>query len=307
MLLLLAVGPYLLGGRLVPALWAGTAGGKQIATLPIRFDPGSPLEIVRRLSVEEDRRHISPGGLLYPNWAAALGVLDVLTIGAFYPVGFHELNAGLFPFWERDPQHGLNPDRFVPPPIGSHVAPGYGRMLAANRVSLLTFHRGAAAFPPAPSPYARERCKPVAWQDTTSIEAWLCPDIGGVGYFPSVVLRADSRVEALAVLQHSSPERIAALAVLGPELDLSGPGLAGPAPSPATGRVISVDRRGDDLTYQLEVERGGIFAIADSWFRGWHATVNGQPAGLSRCNVAFKAVNVPAGRVTVSLHFQAGT
>jgi hypothetical protein len=34
--------------------------------------------------------------------------------------------------------------------------------------------------------------------------------------------------------------------------------------------------------------------------------VNGAPAGLTRCNVAFKAVNVPAGRVAVSLRFEPG-
>jgi uncharacterized membrane protein YfhO len=67
--------------------------------------------------------------------------------------------------------------------------------------------------------------------------------------------------------------------------------------------VIAVRRAGDDLTYRLDVKRAGVFVIADTYYRGWTALVNGQRAGISRANVTFKAVNVPAGQVELNLHF----
>jgi hypothetical protein len=303
-LLLTATAPYLVGGALAEPLWRGTAGAPEGPGLPLPAELTGPLATVRELSQHEDRRHASPGGFLYPNWAAALGILDLFTIGALYPVGYHELNAGLFPWWERDPQHGLNPDRFVPPPAEAIHSVEFQRVLAVNRVSLLTFELGRPVFPAGPSPYERQRCRPVAGDRALLLEAWLCPDVGGVGYFPGLVERAPSRPAAIERLRAASPVELLSLAVLGPEVDLSGPGRLPAAALPAVGQVLTVERRSDALDYLLEVEVPGLFVVADGWFRGWRATVNGAPAGLSRCNVAFKAVNVPAGRVALSLRFE---
>ena len=91
-------------------------------------------------------------------------------------------------------------------------------------------------------------------------------------------------------------------ALLGPELD---PALAAGEGGIAAGegRVVSVDRRGDELDYVLDVARPGPFVIADTFFRGWSATVNGRSTPISRANVAFKAVLVPQGRVDLKLRF----
>jgi hypothetical protein len=300
-LVLFAFMPYFFGSPISDSLWVGRAGAPQVAPLPVNIDSSTPLGTVQSLARTEDRRHFSPAGFLYPNWSGALDIPDLLSIGAFYPIGYHELNAALFPRWERDPQHGLVPDRFVPPPPSATMSPEFQRVMAAHRVSLLTFIAGKAFFAAAPSPYDRTRCRLLSRSLSAAAESWVCPEIGGIGYFPERIQVVHSRPEALTILQGAPPSEIIRLGVLGPELDLAAPLEAG------AGRVLSVERQGDDLAYVLEVERAGVFVIADTWFRGWHATVNGAPVPISRANVAFKAVRVPTGRVELHLHFSPET
>jgi hypothetical protein len=285
----------------------GRGGAAKLEALPVELDHSTALGAVQDLARREDRRHFSPAGFLYPNWSAALGIPDILFLGALYPSGYHELNAALFQGWERDPQHGLVPDRFVPPPPWATLTIDFQRVMAVQRVSLLTFVYGQAFFPGGPSPYQASRCRLVARSPAQGAESWICPDVGGIGYFPEVVRIVRSRAEAIDILRAASPADIARLAVLGPELASPAAGGEGESVRPGIGRVLSVDRRGDDLVYHLDVERAGVFAVADTYFRGWRAMVNGAPVGISRANVAFKAVSVPRGRVELELYFAPGS
>ena len=293
--------PFVLGSAHFFPLIAGRMDSAQIAPLPATIDATTPLGQVQKRSQEEDRRHYSPDGFLYPNWSAALEVLDVRLLYALYPAGYFLLNAGLFSHWESDPQHGIKPDRFtetVPRALAMSVE--FQRVLAVNRVSLFTFAIGQASFAPSPSPYEASQCQLLGKDPTQGSESYVCPQIGGVGFFPEVVVftKSDSAREAVDTLRHLSPSDLARTALLGPEIDP-----AAPAAGPGAGRVVRVQRTANDLVYTLDVDRPGAFVIADTYFRGWSATVNGNPAAISRANMAFKAVLVPQGRVELKLHF----
>jgi hypothetical protein len=275
----------------------------EVAPLPTEIDPSTPLGQVQRLSQKQDRRHYSPSGYLHPNWSAAIGVLDLLSVAALYPIGYHELNAALFADWERDPNHALNPDRFTPVPLPYAMTTEFQRVMAVHRVSLLTFDLGGAAFAAPPSPYQASKCRLLGKSQEQGTEAYLCPEVGGIGYFPGVVEVVRSRSEALDRLGRAAPSELVKTAWLGPELDLSLGASGSVDPVPGAGRVVSLRRFGDELAYVLDVERSGVFVVADTYFRGWTARVNDQPAGISRANVAFKAVRVPEGRVQLKLRF----
>ena len=49
-------------------------------------------------------------------------------------------------------------------------------------------------------------------------------------------------------------------------------------------------------------ERGFVF-LADQYFPGWSATVNGQPAEIALANHAFRLVEVPKGSATVEFRY----
>jgi hypothetical protein len=228
-------------------------------------------------------------------------VLDVRVLNALYPVGYYLLNAGLFSHWDSDPQHGIKPDRFtqtVPRALAMSV--DFQRVLAVNRVSLFTFATGQASFAQPPSPYEASQCHLLGKDPAQGSESYLCPQIGGVGFFPEVVIftKSDSAREAVDTLRQMAPSDLARTALLGPEIDP-----AAPAAGPGAGRVVRVQRTGNDLVYGLDVDRPGVFVVADTYFRGWSATVNGNPVAISRANMAFKAVLVPQGRVELKLHF----
>ena len=286
--------PLLFSNRYLPAFnWYGP-GGRQLPPLPAEIDRRTPLGAVAELSRREDRRHYGLGHVLFPGWSAAFRILDLRVVGPFYPAGVHALNRGLFPHW-LTLQAGF-PDRFVrPEPEARTWDPGFQRVLALHRVSLLSFGPGGGSFPPAPSPWERGRCRPLGRDQ--GIESYVCPEVSGIGWFPRRVEAADSVAGAVARLAALPPRELLDLAVVGPE------GADGPL-TPAAGRVRGVERRGDRLVYRLAVERPGVFAVADAFFPGWTARAGGMEVPVLRANAAFKAVRVPRGEMELELRFE---
>jgi hypothetical protein len=303
-LALAALIPLIFASGLTRVLLESSFGYPQAPPIADQIDRSSAIGMVQKLSQEQDRRHISPGGLLYPNWSEAFGILDVLSLNAFFPRGYHELNAGLYRNWIHDPQHGLIPDRFVPVQGRWAMTVDFQRVMAVHRVSLLSFRLNQATFANSPSPYTRQNCQLLAQSPVQGAVSYVCPEVGGVGFFPRVVGTVWSRSEAIAQLARLPVNKVLDTVFLGPEIDLTIGQDRTTEAVPAEGRVVSFQRRSDKLTYVLDVTRTGIFAITDSYFRGWTARVNGRPAGISRSNSAFKAVRVPAGRVVLTLRFK---
>ena len=59
----------------------------------------------------------------------------------------------------------------------------------------------------------------------------------------------------------------------------------------------------NSLALRIHAPRPGLLYIADAYYPGWSATVNGQPAPILIANYGFRAVTIPAGDVRLTLTY----
>ena len=81
--------------------------------------------------------------------------------------------------------------------------------------------------------------------------------------------------------------------------ETAAPGMSAAPMRPAT----IVHEEPDRLEIQATADAPGYLVIADTYYPGWRAEVNGQPVALERANYTFRAVPLPPGQHTVRLIF----
>jgi hypothetical protein len=67
-------------------------------------------------------------------------------------------------------------------------------------------------------------------------------------------------------------------------------------------RIISYEP--DDVRIEASLPRPGFLLLLDTYFPGWSAAVNCEPAQILRADYNFRAVSLPAGRSTVSFFYR---
>jgi hypothetical protein len=61
------------------------------------------------------------------------------------------------------------------------------------------------------------------------------------------------------------------------------------------------------IDLELDAPAPGYLVLSETWYAGWTASVNGQPAPIAQVNGVFRAVPVPAGPAVVQLRYQPAT
>ncbi len=84
---------------------------------------------------------------------------------------------------------------------------------------------------------------------------------------------------------------------------IAGPGAARPAPPDWTGTVRLLERGHNALRFETDTNAPGILVVVEAFHRDWRATVDGAPARVERANLAFRGVEVAAGRHTIALSY----
>jgi len=110
------------------------------------------------------------------------------------------------------------------------------------------------------------------------------PPVARVQYDLDVI---GSRAERLRRLREGYPLTTRAM-VSEPVAGVTG----GPAPAPTVQAVHVGDTR---VTLRVTSAREGLLVLADPWYPGWQARVNGDRTAVRRVDEAFRGVRVPAG------------
>lgn len=79
---------------------------------------------------------------------------------------------------------------------------------------------------------------------------------------------------------------------------------ASAAPPGVAGRVERLERGTDRLRLRAHMERDGWVVVTDAYDPGWKVSVDGAPRPLLNANVAFRAVQVPAGTHDVEMRYR---
>jgi hypothetical protein len=73
---------------------------------------------------------------------------------------------------------------------------------------------------------------------------------------------------------------------------------------PVNGEVSVIGETANDIAFEVETRNNAIFLLTNTFYPGWTATVNGQPAEIIKANAAFQSISVPAGHSTVRFSFR---
>lgn len=69
-------------------------------------------------------------------------------------------------------------------------------------------------------------------------------------------------------------------------------------------KVVLTSYANTKVEIEVEAANPGFVVLNDVWHPWWFASVDGKPADILRANVIFRAVQVPAGKHTVSFEFR---
>jgi membrane protein YfhO len=124
------------------------------------------------------------------------------------------------------------------------------------------------------------------------------------------VVRAARRLgtEALAIARLRDltfdPDREIVLqeapASVHPTVEEAGPG----PPDVSPGRAAIVREGSDELVVDAFAREDGFLLLADMYYPGWHATVDGVPTPIYRANVSLRGIALPKGQHTVRFSYE---
>jgi hypothetical protein len=132
--------------------------------------------------------------------------------------------------------------------------------------------------------------------------------VGPARLVPATLVADDS--QALAYLRGPAfdPTRMAAVApgpgarVLGP--DAGAPAAPAAAPAESAGTVRIVERAAEHWIVETSTPGDRLLVVAQAFFPGWEASVDGQDVPLVRADYFFQGVYVPAGAHRVDLRYR---
>ncbi len=112
-----------------------------------------------------------------------------------------------------------------------------------------------------------------------------------------------SNAEA-ATLLRQDPEAVFSRVLLSADEAEPAPRAENPVSGQGTADVSVVDYGAARSVWRVRTDRAGYLVTSDAYYPGWKAELDGRPTRLFRANLAFRAVQVPAGEHVVVHRFE---
>ena len=74
-----------------------------------------------------------------------------------------------------------------------------------------------------------------------------------------------------------------------------------------TAQVTLTGYEANQLTYEIDSQKGGVVVFSEIYYPGWTCTVDGQDTQIARANYVLRAIRIPAGKHTVVMTFDPQT
>ena len=78
-------------------------------------------------------------------------------------------------------------------------------------------------------------------------------------------------------------------------------------PADSTSIVTLTGYDANQLTYDVQSEKGGVVVFSEIYYPGWTCTIDGEKAEIARADYVLRAVRMPAGKHTVVMTFDPQT
>ena len=72
-------------------------------------------------------------------------------------------------------------------------------------------------------------------------------------------------------------------------------------------KIIATTFANNSMNITVEAAATSLVVIAQTFYHNWHATIDGQPTTLFRANIAFQAIQIPAGKHQIHLAYREKT
>lgn len=257
--------------------------------------------------------------LVYPLQAPLFGLVEASGGSSLTPAGTSELfdmiNCGAIWSSPRHPAAPLLNEHRAAMSDGAvgHAGSAYGEMAQQKRNNLLVWNLGSpllkytsAAWVVADRPVQGLRAVRTfelpTWGRELELRRWVprfvLHEVTGAlpkCWFPDEVEGVATFDDAAwLALEARSADRAVALVEAPPETGTL---------EPAAGTVLRYAEVVNGIEVELLIRRGGLVVLSSTWFPGWTASVDQEPARVHRVNRALMGVEVEAGRRRLVLRY----
>lgn len=111
--------------------------------------------------------------------------------------------------------------------------------------------------------------------------------------------------EAAARLVDPSFDPSREVLLLDAPADVTAPGHSTIQDEPASGTAAIARDNDDEVDVDVDAHGRGFLLLADTYYPGWRADIDGTPAAIYRANISVRAVAIPSGRHRVRFRFSA--